>query len=75
MIYWKDVDVEKPEVGRHIFYICKEDIDRFYSETKYSYPSKEDVSIGTYYEGKLVEWHYDMPDIEFKWWSYLPKFS
>ena len=74
-VFWNDIDKVKPEKHRHIFYISKECADRCYSEGERSYPDTGDIEVGVYYGGNEVEWHYDMPDIEFKWWSYVPKFG
>lgn len=71
-VFWIDVDEEQPDVGQWIFYLDKKVSDWYEKNSQYMI-SAEDIDRGEYITGNLVEWFYDAPSEEFKYWYPVPR--
>jgi hypothetical protein len=72
-IYWIDIADEKPEKDQWIFYIDTKVAEWHLKNPQYYSFSADDVDRGSYVRDNLVEWHYDLPCEEFKYWYPIPQ--
>lgn len=69
--YWINISEQKPIQGQWIFYL-----DTLSSDYYDSYSDGincEDIYKGEYKKDNLVEYCYDLPAEEFKYWFPIPK--
>ena len=69
---WIDVNKQKPDEGEAIFYL--DDITSKYYEKNGYQVGMADIDKGTYVSMTFVEWHYDSPPDEFKYWFPIPRY-
>lgn len=70
-VFWIDVSEEQPENGQWVFYIDTKSAG-WYEKNLNSSVSAGDIDKGEYMKDNLVEWHYDHPCEEFKYWFPIP---
>ena len=70
-VFWIDINEEQPENGQWIFYIDTKSAEWYEKNLNYSV-SADDIDKGEYMKDNLVEWHYDYPCEEFKYWYPIP---
>lgn len=71
-VFWYDINKEQPKEGQAIFYLDIKSSLWYDSNKRYSVCS-DDIDKGEYVTANLVEWSYDMPPEEFKYWYPIPK--
>lgn len=69
---WLDITKEQPAERQAIFYLDTK-TSGYYEGNRYLV-GLDDIDKGEYIGGNLVEWHFDNPCDEFKYWFPVPRY-
>lgn len=70
-VFWININDEQPKDGQSIFYLDVK-TSEWYEKKGYQI-GHDDIDKGIYLKDNFVEWHYDCPCEEFKYWYPIPK--